>query len=176
MRSQVWGIAGSGAALAAGAAAYATFVEPRLFALRRVEVPCLPAGTRPLRVLHVSDLHLVPRQRVKRDWVAGLGALDPDLVVVTGDNLAAIDAVPAVLETYDRLLSVPGAPDHRLRPVDEDGAGVLGVDPGEDLHESGLARAVLTHQRHHLTAFQVEVHMAERLDTGEAFGEITDLQ
>lgn len=109
MRRTVWSMLGTGAALASGAAAYATFVEPRLFALRRVEVPCLPAGTRPLRVLHLSDLHLVPRQRMKRGWVAGLAALEPDLVIHTGDNLAAHDAVPAVLETYDRLLDVPGA-------------------------------------------------------------------
>ena len=109
MTASVWGVLRAAAALGVGAAGYATVVEPRLFALRRVTVPCLPAGTRPLRVLHLSDLHLVPRQRRKRDWVAGLAALDPDLVVVTGDNLAAHDAVPAALETYDRLLDAPGA-------------------------------------------------------------------
>lgn len=96
------------AALGVGAAAYATWVEPRWFALRRVEVPCLPAGARPLRVLHLSDLHLVPRQRRKREWVAGLSLLAPDLVVHTGDHLAAMDAVPAALQTYGRLLDVPG--------------------------------------------------------------------
>lgn len=108
MDASVWRALGAVGGLGAGAAAYATWVEPRLFALRRVEVPCLPAGARPLRVLHLSDLHLVPRQRMKRDWVAGLAALDPDLVIHAGDNLAAHDAVPAVLETYDRLLDVPG--------------------------------------------------------------------
>jgi predicted MPP superfamily phosphohydrolase len=96
---------GAGAALAA----YATWVEPRWFALRRVEVPCLPEGSGPVRVLHVSDLHLVPRQHRKRTWVAGLAALEPDLVLSTGDNLADMTAVPAVLETYDGLLARPGA-------------------------------------------------------------------
>lgn len=96
--------AGAGAAVAA----YATWVEPRWFSLRRVEVPCLPAGSGPVRVLHVSDLHLVPRQRRKRTWVAGLAALAPDLVVSTGDNLADMAAVPAVLDTYDGLLDRPG--------------------------------------------------------------------
>lgn len=109
MTSSVWRVLGTGAAAAAGAAAYATWVEPRLFALRRAEVPCLPAGSRPLRLLHLSDLHLVPRQQLKRDWVAGLAGLRPDLVIQTGDNLAAHDAVPAVLETYDGLLDAPGA-------------------------------------------------------------------
>lgn len=108
MDRRAWSVLGTGAAAAGAAAAYATWVEPRWFALRRVDVPCLPTGTRPLRVLHLSDLHLVPRQHRKRDWVGGLAALAPDLVVHTGDHLAAQDAVPAVLETYGRLLDVPG--------------------------------------------------------------------
>jgi predicted MPP superfamily phosphohydrolase len=97
-----------GASLAVGAAAYATWVEPRWFVLRRVEVPCLPPGTRPLRLLHVSDLHLVPRQGMKREWVARLARLRPDLVIDTGDNLADHDAVPALLEAFDGLLDAPG--------------------------------------------------------------------
>ena len=40
--------------------AYAAGIEVRSFTLRRVEIPCLPAGARPIRVLHVSDLHLTP--------------------------------------------------------------------------------------------------------------------
>lgn len=96
------------AALGAAAAAYATWVEPRWFALRRVEVPCLPTGSSPITVLHLSDLHLVPDQRRKRDWVGSLAALQPDLVVHTGDHLAAMDAVPAALATYGRLLDRPG--------------------------------------------------------------------
>lgn len=107
--SPVWGALGAATVLGTGAAAYATWVEPRWFALRRVEVPCLPAGARSLRVLHLSDLHLVPRQRMKREWVAGLAALRPDLVIDTGDNLADMRAVPAVLEAFEGLLDVPGA-------------------------------------------------------------------
>ena len=105
-----WMTRGLGVLTGAGAvaAAYATWVEPRLFALRRVEVPVLPAGAQPVRVLHLSDLHLVPRQHRKRDWVRALAELEPDLVVNTGDNLAAVDAVPAVLDTYGELLNVPG--------------------------------------------------------------------
>ncbi|GAA4878108.1 metallophosphoesterase [Serinicoccus chungangensis] len=99
----------AGTAIGAGAAAYATWVEPRWFALREATVPCLPPGTPELRVLHLSDLHLVPRQHRKRDWVRGLAALEPDLVVHTGDHLAAMDAVPAALDTYGALLDRPGA-------------------------------------------------------------------
>ncbi len=98
---------GTGAA-AAGGLAWAGLVERNAFALRRVEVPVLPDGLPPLRVLHVSDLHLVPRQRRKVAWVRGLAALEPDLVVATGDLLAGADAVPAVLEALEPLLEVPG--------------------------------------------------------------------
>jgi predicted MPP superfamily phosphohydrolase len=97
------------AALVAGAAGLGwSLVEANAFTLRRVSLPVLPAGSAPLRVLHLSDLHLVPRQQRKLDWVRGLAALEPDLVVSTGDNLAAQDAVPYVLGAHADLLQVPG--------------------------------------------------------------------
>jgi predicted MPP superfamily phosphohydrolase len=95
--------------LGAGAAGLGyALLEARAFTLRHFTLPVLPTGARPLRVLHVSDLHLVPRQRRKADWLRGLAALEPDLVVSTGDNLAATDAVPAVLDAYGTLLQRPG--------------------------------------------------------------------
>jgi len=100
----------TGAAALAGAAtlAWSAGVEVRWFALRRRTVPVLPAGHEPLRVLHVSDLHLTPSQGRKRAWVQGLAALEPDLVVNTGDNLAHPDSVPAVLDAFGGLLDAPG--------------------------------------------------------------------
>lgn len=109
MAARVWRALGSGAAVAAGAAAYATWVEPRRFVLRRLEVPVLPAGARPLRVLHLSDIHLVPRQQLKRRWLAGLAELEPDLVINTGDNLADQHAVDPLLDAFGTLLHRPGA-------------------------------------------------------------------
>lgn len=82
--------------------------EARAYTLRRVEVPLLPPGHRPLRVLHVTDLHMTPGQRAKQDWLRSLAGLEPDLVINTGDNIAHRDAVPAVLDAFGRLLDVPG--------------------------------------------------------------------
>jgi predicted MPP superfamily phosphohydrolase len=90
------------------ALAYAAVVEVRWFALRRATLPVLPPGHEPLRVLHVSDLHLTPSQGRKRAWVKTLAGLEPDLVVNTGDNLAHPDSVPAVLDALGDLLDVPG--------------------------------------------------------------------
>jgi predicted MPP superfamily phosphohydrolase len=97
--------------VAAGAAtaAYASLVERNLYTLRRVDVPLLAPDAEPLRILHLSDLHLTPAQHRKQRWVADLAGTDPDLVVVTGDNLAHVDAVPAVLRALDPLLTLPGA-------------------------------------------------------------------
>ncbi|MGY1751453.1 metallophosphoesterase [Modestobacter sp. SYSU DS0511] len=99
------------AVLATGAAtvAYAGLVERTRWTLRRFDVPVLPPGSAPLRVLQLSDLHMTAGQRSKQQWVAGLAALEPDLVITTGDNLAGTDAVPPTLRALDPLMDLPGA-------------------------------------------------------------------
>lgn len=100
------------AAASAGAAAlgigYASLVERNAFALREVTVPVLEPGASSLRVLHISDLHMMPGQRLKQNWLRELDRLDPDLVVNTGDNLAHPRAVPAVVQSMGNLLARPG--------------------------------------------------------------------
>lgn len=99
-----------GAALAGAAAvAWGTLVESRWYALREVTVPVLPHGQDPLRVLHLSDLHLTPGQHRKVDWVRDLASLRPDLVVDTGDNWAHVEAMPALLRALEPHLGTPGA-------------------------------------------------------------------
>jgi uncharacterized protein len=89
--------------------AYASLVERNMFTLRRVDVPVLAPDAEPLRVLHVSDLHMMPKQQRKRAWVRQLAATDPDLVVVTGDNMAHPDAISSVAHALGPLLDRPGA-------------------------------------------------------------------
>ncbi len=105
----------SWARLALGAAttgaagiAYAAGFERRHWTLREATLPVLAEGARPLRVLHVSDLHITPGQKSKRRWVAELARLEPDLVVNTGDNLAHPRAVPTALAALGPLLERPG--------------------------------------------------------------------
>ncbi len=93
---------------AAATVGYAAGIELRRWTLREASLPVLPEGARPIRVLHVSDLHLVPSQRSKQRWVARLAELDPDVVVNTGDNLAHPQAVPYVLAALAPLLDRPG--------------------------------------------------------------------
>ncbi len=99
-----------GIGVLAGAAGlgYAAGVEVRAFTLRRVDVPVLPPGSRPVKVLHVSDLHLTPHQAHKLAWIETLGRLEPDLVVNTGDNIAHPDSVQPLLDAFGPLRDVPG--------------------------------------------------------------------
>ena len=97
-----------GALAGLGGLGYAAGYELRAFTLRRVEMPVLPPGASPVKVLHLSDMHMTPAQRKKQRWVRELAELQPDLVVNTGDNLAHMKSVPVVLEALGDLLDVPG--------------------------------------------------------------------
>jgi predicted MPP superfamily phosphohydrolase len=96
------------AAVGAAGIAYAAGFEVRSFRLRRVTVPVLPRGMRDLRVLQVSDVHMVCGQRKKRRWLQSLAGLRPDFVVNTGDNLSDPDAVPELVDALGPLMEFPG--------------------------------------------------------------------
>lgn len=99
--------------LAAGATglalgAYGSLIERNAFTLRRVTVPALPPGARDLRILHLSDIHMMPEQRRKQEWLRSLALFQPDLVVNTGDNLSHPGSVAPVLDALDPLFGAPG--------------------------------------------------------------------
>jgi predicted MPP superfamily phosphohydrolase len=96
------------AAVGAGVFGYASVIERNWFALRRADVPVLPAGARPLRVLHISDTHLTPGRHRLLSWIRSLDALEPDLVVNTGDSIAHQESVQPFLEALGPLLDRPG--------------------------------------------------------------------
>ena len=100
--------AGLIAATGAATLAYASLIERNRFTLRRFDVPILAPDSEPLRVLQISDLHLTPGQHRKIDWVGSLAALDPDLVLLTGDNLGHAESVPSVAAALEPPFDFPG--------------------------------------------------------------------
>ena len=95
-------------AVAFAIALYAmTFARWR-FTVVEGEAAVLPAGSRPIRVLHISDIHMAPWQRRKQTFIKALGTLQPDLIVNTGDNLGHTDAIEPTLSALGPLLDVPG--------------------------------------------------------------------
>ncbi|RCK68030.1 metallophosphoesterase [Desertihabitans brevis] len=157
-------------ALGAACLAWGTLVEPRVFRLRRFELPLLPAGSPPVRVLHLSDLHLLPGQRAKLDWVSRLAGLEPDLVVDTGDNLASARSVEPLLRALGRLTERPGAfvlgSNDYFSPQLKNPAAYLWSSPGatpereEDLPWQTLVQHLSDAGWHDLTSRRatVEVH------------------
>ncbi|QBI21956.1 metallophosphoesterase [Egibacter rhizosphaerae] len=108
------GIVAGAAATTVATAGWATLVEPRWFALRERVVPSLPrTASRPLSMLHLSDLHLQPsglagrasRANTLRRFLERCLAEDPDLVVVTGDLTGHPDAIDEVIATLAPLVA-----------------------------------------------------------------------
>lgn len=91
---------GAGALAAVLVGVYATFVEPnRLLTVEHeVVLSSWPRDAEPLRVVHVSDLQSVGTCAREREAVRRIDALEPDLIVVTGDYAAGPfdDPEPAV--------------------------------------------------------------------------------
>ena len=94
--------------IGAGALVWGTLIERNAFTLRTVEAQVLEPGSEPLRVLHISDLHLAPWQKGKMEWIRSLAELSPDLIVNTGDNLGHEKALPALEDTLRAFKGVPG--------------------------------------------------------------------
>ncbi len=107
------GSAASLVALGAATTAYSLW-EARQYTLRRAEVrvprPAHGADPHPepLRILHLSDLHLSPRDSDRVAWVRSLGQLDVDLTVVTGDFNGDLRGPELALEALAPLMDRPG--------------------------------------------------------------------
>lgn len=101
-------VLGTVGAVGAAAAIWGVGIERYLFTVRFHQVPVLPAGSAPVRVLHLSDAHMAPWQRRKQEWIAGLAELQPDLVVNTGDNMGHADGLRGLRAAYDPLRGIPG--------------------------------------------------------------------
>ncbi len=111
--SRAWGRTVGRAATGFGAAGalalvYAAGYERTAYTLRRVVVPVLAQGAQPLRILHISDLHITPNQKRKLAWIADLARLMPDLVALTGDVLSHPDADEPTLLALSSLFGFPG--------------------------------------------------------------------
>ncbi|AJQ91552.1 metallophosphoesterase [Propionibacterium freudenreichii] len=94
---------GFGASMLAGG-----LVEAHAFLIRRHRIPILAPGSAPIRVLHISDLHLLARQDDALRFLAGLAALEPDLVVSTGDHVSEASAIAPMMAALGPLLRLPG--------------------------------------------------------------------
>jgi predicted MPP superfamily phosphohydrolase len=88
---------------------WSTCIERFWFAIKRSELEVLPAGSKDIVVLHISDIHMAPWQKYKQRWIRTLQSkINPDLVINTGDNLGHARGIIPVLEALNPLTGVPG--------------------------------------------------------------------
>ncbi len=82
---------------------YARLVEPYWLDVTHVSITShkLPAGTRPIRIVHISDLHSDPAPRLEERLPHVIAEQDPDIIVFTGDALNSEDGLPV----FKRCLS-----------------------------------------------------------------------
>jgi hypothetical protein len=88
--------------------AYGRFVEPFWLEVRHVRItsPRLPKGARPVRIVHVSDLHCDPAPRLEERIPDVVAAERPDLIVFTGDALNAPEGLAAFRRCLGRLAAL----------------------------------------------------------------------
>lgn len=99
-----WRALAVGAGLGAGAFTYAGVIERRWYVLRHDTVPVLrPTASGPLRILHISDLHWIPGQDHRLEFVRRCLHAQPDLVVSSGDALEHPDAIDPIVELHAEL-------------------------------------------------------------------------
>lgn len=108
------GAAASVLALGVATTVYSLW-EARQYTMRTAEIRVPRPSARqgeavrsPLRILHLSDLHLSPRDTDRIRWVRSLGELDVDLTVVTGDFHGDAQGPRLALEALEPLLDRPG--------------------------------------------------------------------
>lgn len=93
------------AAVGIACVAYGTLVERRWYRLRRIRLAGALQRPGRLRVLHISDVHLVPGQDHRTRFLASLAGADHDLVVATGDLLGGAGAEDATVAALAPLTS-----------------------------------------------------------------------
>ena len=73
--------------------AYGYFVEPYWLDVTHVQIKSskLPKGTRPIRIVHISDMHSDAAPVLEDRLPATIAAEKPDIIVFTGDSINNVD-------------------------------------------------------------------------------------
>ena len=109
-RFEVWlrGIAFTLAVAGVLCILYGRFIEPYWLSVtyNRIETPKLPTGMRPLRVVHISDLHSDPEPRLEEQLPERIAEQQPDIIVFTGDTLNTAKGLPVARKCLSRLAGI----------------------------------------------------------------------
>lgn len=87
---------------------YARFVEPYWLKVTTVQITTskLPQGSRPLRIVHISDFHCEAFPRLEEKLPTVIAALHPDIIVFTGDAVNSPAGLPVFKACMKRIAEI----------------------------------------------------------------------
>jgi len=76
--------------------AYAYLIEPYWLSVRTIEIKSakLPKDGKPIRVVHISDVHSDAKARLEEKLPVAIAEQKPDLIVFSGDSLNSPEGLP----------------------------------------------------------------------------------
>lgn len=88
--------------------AHGYWIEPYWLEVTRVRLatPKLVPGTRPIRLVHISDLHSDPAPRLEERLPDVIAAEKPDLIVFTGDSVNSRKGLPVFKRCLGRIARI----------------------------------------------------------------------
>jgi predicted MPP superfamily phosphohydrolase len=91
--------------------AYGYFIEPYWPEVTHVNIKHhkIPGGSRPIRIVHISDIHSDPKPRLENRLPEIIAAEKPDLIVYTGDSINSRQSAPVFKECINRISAIAPA-------------------------------------------------------------------
>jgi predicted MPP superfamily phosphohydrolase len=88
--------------------AYGFLVEPNWLQVTRVRIesPKLPKGSRPIRVVHISDLHSESKPCLEDRLPGIIAAEKPDLILFAGDSLNEAEELPVFRACLTKIAAI----------------------------------------------------------------------
>ena len=88
--------------------AYGYFIEPYWPSVTHLQIKSskLSAGSDPIRIIHISDLHSDPKARLEERLPELIGREQPDAIFFTGDCINSPDGLPVFKECLTKLAAI----------------------------------------------------------------------
>lgn len=122
--------------------AYGYFIEPYWPEVTRISIKHqkIPGGRRPVRIVHISDIHSDPKPRLENRLSEIIAAEKPDLIVYTGDSVNSRESTSVFKECITRISAI--APTFAIKGNWDSMIGV-GADLFKDTGAQELDRKAL---------------------------------
>lgn len=96
-------------AVVIGVLAWAFFVEPHWYHLRRIKLKGRKKLHKSITILHLSDIHFQKKEGAKKHFFQKLSMLNPDLLFLTGDIIENDDGIDTAVQLISGIRSRYGA-------------------------------------------------------------------